>query len=231
MPSRRCAAVSSPTVDRPAPNEPDVRPPVATAKIGTMIEKGREWGEPVELRGDEPTAHDDAELTRLLTEHPGGRVLLAGGDLHRSLGGQAPPEPWELPIDVLEVDADGVRHVAVAHVVARRPLWAGEFVVAMGGTHLGEWNLGPKAHPNDGLVDVTFGRLGPADRLKARRRAPSGSHLPHPGLRLERRRTWSHAFARPVPLRVDGVPVGRVRNLRITVHPDAGSVVLVDPPG
>ena len=33
---------------------------------------------------------------------------------------------------------------------------------------LGDWDLGPRSHPNDGLLDVTDGTLPFGDRWKAR---------------------------------------------------------------
>ena len=194
-----------------------------------MIEKGRPWGFPAALSGAEPRAGDDASLARILAAQPGARVLLSGGDLFTSLGGQPAQTPHELPIDLLEVIADGTDFVAAAHVVVRRFCWAGPFAVAMNGTHLGGWNLGPKAHPNDGLVDVTHGSLSFGDRIKARRRAPAGSHVPHPRLATRRLRTWSVDFERPTPLRIDNVRSGLVSHLEVRVRPDAGSVVLVAP--
>ncbi|NLA36798.1 MAG: hypothetical protein GX868_14100 [Actinobacteria bacterium] len=194
-----------------------------------MIERGKAWGSPVELSGREPHAADDAALAQILKDRPGERVLLTGGDLFTSLGGQPAETPHELPIDLLEVNADGSHHVAVSHVVVRRLCWSGPFAVAMNGTHLGGWNLGPKAHPNDGLVDVTYGSLSLADRVKARRRAPAGAHVPHPALTTRRVRTWTHDFARATPLRVDNVVCGTVVHLEIRVVADAGSVVLAPP--
>lgn len=194
-----------------------------------MISPGQPWGNLVELDGDEPRAHDDRGLAELLARHPGARVLLDGGDLFTSLGGQAPAEPFEMPIDLLEVTADGRQHLAAAHVVARRRGWRGHFVVAMNGTHLGGWNLGPKAHPNDGIVDLTSGSLGLGDRLKARRRAPAGAHLPHPDLTTSRRRSLELHLATATPLFIDGVKVGRVSHLVIAVRGDAGRIVLAPP--
>lgn len=197
-----------------------------------MIRKGEEWGEPAVLGGNEPEASTDAEVARLLGEHPGSVVVLRGGDLHRSLGGRPGSAPdlsgpvMILPIDLVAVTVDGSTRLASAHVVARRRGWAGEFAVAMNGTHLGEWNLGPKAHPNDGLIDVTTGRLGLRDRLAARSRAHTGTHLPHPALSTARVRSAEWSFERSTPVYVDGVRVGSARHVALAVHPDQGAVVV-----
>ena len=196
-----------------------------------MIRKGESWGTPIELDGSEPVVDGDAQLALLLSDAMSGggsgpTVLLTGGDLHRCLGGVAALVPHALPVDLLEVSVNGQRYWAVGHVIARSPLWSGEFLVVMNGSHLGEWNLGPKAHPNDGLVDVTIGSLGPADRLAARRRAHTGSHLPHPGLRTSRVREITWNSRRPVGVYVDGTKVGRSTAVSVVVHPDAGAVVI-----
>lgn len=194
-----------------------------------MIRKGEPWGEPVELSGSEPVAATDADVARLLGQVDGPRtVVLTGGDLRHSLGGRPSPEPMALPVDLLEVRLDGgeVRYLAAAHVVARRRGWAGSFAVAMNGTHLGRWNLGPRAHPNDGIVDITSGRLALGQRLQARRRAVTATHVPHPDLRTERAGSASWEFDRPTPVLVDGVRVGSARRVDIVVLPDRGAVVV-----
>lgn len=196
-----------------------------------MIRKGEVWGHPVVLDGSEPFAADDRSLAALLAaDEAPAIVVLRGGDLFHSLGGRVALEPTALPIDLLEVTVgegdDAVVHRAVAHVIARRPLWRGEFAVGMNGTHLGDWNLGPKAHPNDGLVDVTRGSLNASDRLAARRRAPLGTHVPHPALTTSRVASDEWRFDAPLPIRVDGETVGRATVVGIRVLPDRGAVVL-----
>lgn len=197
-----------------------------------MIRKGEVWGRPVDLDGTGPEAGSDAEVARLLSRPLDSPVVLRGGDLYHSLGGRA-SSPVDLdgpvmalPIDLVAVRVDGVDRVAAAHVVARRRWWSGEFAVAMNGTHLGEWNLGPKAHPNDGLIDVTTGRLDVRDRWEARRRAHTGTHLPHPALSTSRVTSTVWTFDRPTPVYVDGVAVGSARRVELEVQPDRGSVVV-----
>lgn len=201
------------------------------------IRKGEGWGTVGPAPPDAPVALSDRDAARVAAAHfAGGQVrdaeppvvVLLAGDLHHCVG--APGDVvarWEegqsrlLPVDALLVEWEDGREVAVAHIVARRPLWRGEFVVAMNGTHIGTLDLGPRAHPDDGLVDLTVGRLGARDRLTARRRALHGGHLPHPGLLTTRARRWEGELDRPTLLRIDGEIVGHTQHLSIEVVPDA----------
>jgi diacylglycerol kinase family enzyme len=90
----------------------------------------------------------------------------------------------------------------------------------------GGWNLGPRAHPNDGLLDTFEARLAVGDLAKVRRRLATGSHLPHP--RIQERRTASVQFhlASPLPVWVDGQEVDQGRDLVFRVEPDALRVVV-----
>lgn len=189
------------------------------------IRPGAEWGEPTTLTGDEPVARTD---TAIVSAHEGGNgpVVVRGGDIFRTLGGRAAPEPRLLPLDLLEVASDAGRHLAAAHVVVHGPTWAGKAAVAMNAAWLGPWYLGPRAHPNDGVVDITVGTLRLRDRLHARSRARTGSHLPHPDLTVRRTNEAELHFDRPTPVWVDGVRVGRTRRLQLRVLADATAVVL-----
>ena len=61
-------------------------------------------------------------------------------------------------------------------------------------------------------------------RLQARRRARTGTHLPHPRLHSTSTGEWQVTFERPLRLYLDGQRVGDVRDLRIEVVPDALTV-------
>lgn len=149
---------------------------------------------------------------------------LAGGDLWRTLGGTVGSldrgGSTGFPIDLGEVLIDGKLRFFVAHVVAHSRTWRHAFV-AMNAQWRGDWNLGPKSHPNDGILDTYRADLAPADRLKVWRRLPTGSHLPHPGIKPERGRSVATEFARPLTVEVDGERIGVARNLAVRVEPDA----------
>ena len=70
------------------------------------------------------------------------------------------------------------------------------------------------------------GDLSLGDRWKARARLPAGTHVPHPGVRQSRVAEVTLTFARPTPVRLDGVEVGRATTLSLRVEPDAVTVVV-----
>jgi hypothetical protein len=147
---------------------------------------------------------------------------LLGGDLCHTLGGGSGSELTgvRFPVDLGVVLADGRLHLFVAHLVARTRLWTRAFV-AMNAQWLDDWNLGPRAHPNDGLLDTYDVHLPPGQLAAVRSRLPHGSHLPHPGIKERRAPAVQVDLDRELPLRLDGEAVGRARVLSVRVEPDA----------
>lgn len=203
----------------------------------SAIRPGRSWGTHGALADGSELAATDAELRRVVTDavRHGRRpapVGLLGGDLCRTVGGTGSverirtPDAVHLPVDVGRVLVDGSLHHFVAHLVARRRWWRGEFLVAMNAQWLGAWDLGPRAHPGDGRLDLTWGSLPWAQRIEARRRVRTGDHLPHPNLTHRRLSHHSAHFDRPVGVWLDGEPVGEGRDLVIGVEPSALTVVV-----
>lgn len=201
------------------------------------IRKGQAWGTPGPLPDGGLVVKTDAEARAAVEEaRRAGRQLpvigLLGGDLYRTLGGRArDPEGLRsanavmFPIDLGAVLIDGRLHWFVAHLMARNRRWTRVFA-AMNAQWYGDWNLGPRAHPDDGLLDSYDVRLRPADLLTIRSRLPQGSHLPHPGIVERRAASVQVSFDRPRPITLDRVPVGPARTLSVRVEPDALTVVV-----
>ena len=155
------------------------------------IGPGEEWGRPVARPAHMHVATSDAEVVRMLKDHPTESVMVTGGDLARTLG-TPPPEPRqtvrELPIDLLEVATDRGPAVACAHVLVRSSWprggwWHGPVIAVMNAEFVGDWDVAPRGHPNDGRVEVVeANELSWRDRLAVRRRLPHGTHVPHPGI-------------------------------------------------
>jgi diacylglycerol kinase family enzyme len=157
---------------------------------------------------------------------------LLGGDLCRTVGGRGDEArlrtdtATRLTVDLGSVLLDGRQHWFVAHLIARRSWWRGPIVAAMNAEWLGEWDVAPRAHPNDGLLDVVEADPPLADRWRARRRLPTGAHLPHPDIRLERTRARQFDLARPLDVWLDGERVGSASAISVRVEPDALRVVV-----
>lgn len=193
------------------------------------IEKGKEWGERGELPEGGAIAASDREARAIVEAARRARIDppvigLTGGDLCRTLGGPATLSTT-FPLDIGAVLLDGKLHWFVAHLVARTPLWS-RAVFAMNAQFRGAWNVAPRGHPNDGLLEVVEARLSLTDRLKVRSRLAAGTHLPHPGINVRRVPAAQFDFPKPTSVELDGELVAQVRTLSVRVEPDALKVVV-----
>jgi hypothetical protein len=205
------------------------------------IKPGQAWGRPVPRPPDLLVMHSDVELARAVSHERGSPVGVGGGDLARTLGVTAAraatlatlPTVNEYLIDLMEVRLDDAEEpiVACAHVVARSP-WSsghwlrGRILVVMNAEFIGEWDLAPRGHPNDGRVEVVdvAASMSARERVAARRRLPTGTHVPHPSIATRTVRTGSWRFERPLDVVVDGRRVDRASTLSIDVLADAATV-------
>ena len=192
------------------------------------IRKGEPWGREITRPADLLVAHGDAELAALVTADPTGSYGVDGGDLHRTVGVPRTrgATVQRLPIDVLEVVTDRSEHLAVAHDVIRRRGWRGRVVLVCNVDHVGTWNVAPRAHPNDGRFDVVDvdATMRWRDRLEARRRLPTGTHLPHPAVSVRTATEWHWSGPVGPHVWIDGVDVGPRTDVRVRILPDAAAI-------
>jgi hypothetical protein len=201
------------------------------------IEKGQPWGGPGTLPADGVLVRSDAEARgavepRRRAGEPLPTLGLLGGDLCRTVGGRGDEarirsdEATVLPVDLGSVLIDGRQHWFVSHVVVRSSWWRGRVVAIMNAQWIGRWDVAPRSHPNDGLLDVFDGDLSLDDRLKARRRLLTGTHVPHPGIVQRRTAAIQIDLDRPQPVWLDGERVATGRTLSLRLEPDALQVVV-----
>ena len=185
------------------------------------IKPGAPWGEPASPAADAVEVHSDREISRVLDRRESPQFVVRGGDVFRTLGGAA---GLAFPVDVGEVLVDGRLHHFVAHLLLQEHGWR-RFVVAMNAPWMGEWNFGPKAHLNDGVLDVSVAQLNPFEWRKVRARLRTGSHLPHPRIETQRTKAVTYEFARGAAITIDGERIGTARHVAIRVLPDAITVI------
>src|SRR3954471_7752959 len=196
-----------------------------------VIQRGEPWGEPRALPDGAATVRSDAEARVIIEQarragEPVPPLGLLGGDLCRTLGGTGDrarlqsPDAMQLPIDVGAVLIDGRLHWFVAHLVARKGWWRGRIYAAMNAEFLGHWDVAPRSHPNDGLLDTFDVTMSIGERIKARSRLVSGAHVPHPAIK-ERRVSAAQLDVEGLDVFLDGQKLGPARTLSIRIEPDA----------
>ena len=201
------------------------------------VRKGKPWGAPGPLPEGGVVVHSDAEARHAVTAaRRAGAELpvlgLVGGDLARTCGAAGSetrlrtPDAQQLPVDLGEVLVDGSLHFFVAHLVARRSWLRGRVVAAMNAQYLGSWDVAPRGHPNDGRLDLIDADPSLGDRLKARSRLPSGTHVPHPAIAESRVKAVQLDLERGTRVWLDGECIGPARTLSIRTVPDALTVVV-----
>jgi diacylglycerol kinase family enzyme len=84
-----------------------------------------------------------------------------------------------------------------------------DVIVANGRWHGGGMKLAPEATQDDGLFDVvTIGDISKLDFITTAPKLYSGKYLSHPKVELLRSSTVGIGAAEPLPLEVDGEPIG-----------------------
>jgi hypothetical protein len=200
------------------------------------ISRGDDWGHAEPAPADLTIVADDAALHRYVVERrsrglPLDPVGIERGDLARTMGGgtgnRFPGIVVNATVDILRVEVDGAVTWCTSHVVGRRcdSWWRGEVLFAMNAQFLGGYDLAPRGHPNDGRVELlrVDRRMTWRARQQARRRALTGTHLPHPDIAASTVGTTPHnlTFSRPLDLWLDGVKWRRARSVVLTVEADA----------
>ena len=214
------------------------------------LRPGEPWGHAASSPPDVEVAGDDGDLVAVAASHPGALVRYRPSprsDLARALGlGPDGVGTTEVAIDALAIDPDdgAVNAVDAVNVVVLGPppdrlRWTARAphitvrvdgrawfsgrattVVVANGQFLRGTDIVPRGHPGDGWAEVQVYALARRARRGMRRRLPTGTHVPHPGVRSVRgRRVEVEIVGRRLPVEVDGRPRGRTGRLVVTLVP------------
>lgn len=201
------------------------------------IEKGQPWGHSIVVPTTTRDVDSDWQLAR------GNRDdihILLGGDLHSTLGkptGITPGQTRTL-VQIDAVECTLKNESGTGSVLASATIEIGRwvsafrrhrFIVLTNGGLLDGSHVAPRAHPNDGCVDVMSinSSMPWRDRVLSKRRARTGAHLPHPHITVNRGDTFT--FVREYKrekLLIDGQEMKSWKSVEIKVLPDYWQVIV-----
>ena len=193
-----------------------------------MITRGEQWGVPTTRTHEDIVVTGDSELASSSSDR---RLIVKTGDIARSLGDPAVPQVdancIEVPIDALHViislrDGTSISMLASSHVVIGNWL-QGRLICVSNSGFIGNRNVSPRAHPNDGFFDVMTLRpsMGIQQRIRARHKSILGTHTPHPLIETSRAKTIEYSSAsRTESLRIDGRRIRSWSAVQVEIVPD-----------
>lgn len=203
------------------------------------IRKGEEWGTRIKTPFEIRRLASDAELA-LLDPLEFGSLL--SGDICLALGSPKPVQDEEectlLSIDAMQVSVlsqDGTHKTLLASsrievgtfIPKRFGKW--RYVCVTNGGIVDRRNLAPRAHPNDGKLDfISINASMPLrERLRARKRAALGTHIPHPEIAV---RQGSHFTLQNLSSRetlfIEGKRFRDWEEVNVTILPDYWQIVV-----
>ena len=197
-----------------------------------MIEKGKQWGEASVVPRDVIITDSDAQLA---TSSRAAIYAVRGGDLFRTLG-----EPAVLHVDTpcLMVHVDALQCAMTTAGTSREVLavssivfgtwWRGAWTAITNAEWMGNMNIAPRSHPNDGRCELLeFSSTMPIrQRVLARKKMNTGTHIPHPHITTRSARSFSFDFPSTIDIRIDGIKYSDVSQLSVNVLPDYWRIVL-----
>lgn len=199
------------------------------------IRRGEDWGRPVTAPDPILVVSSDAEISERQRDEV---MTVNAGDTWLALGRPSGPEPGqecrELGLDALEVtiarpDGSSLRLLAASTVEAGKWFRRGAYVAVLNNGFCRGLNLTPRSHPNDGRLEVFLLESGTPvlQRIMMRRRARSGSHLPHPGVTISSSEGFSYVRSgQRQRLTLDGHDIGAWTSFSVHCVPDHWRLLL-----
>ncbi|TSA51591.1 MAG: hypothetical protein D4R44_07725 [Actinobacteria bacterium] len=201
-----------------------------------VVSKGKYYGRAVPRPSELAILHSDAQLAARFSINERknlGACTISHGSIARSLGITDTKTVTET-MHMIDIDLIDVQYrvkldplvtqklVVAGNVVLRNALWRKELIVVSNSGFVNNRDALPKAHPNDGLLDIltVSPNMSLRQRCVAMRRAKQGSHLPHPQMIASQNSTfrWSGPALR---MYADDVRINGVVWMQCDILPDA----------
>ena len=198
------------------------------------IRKGEEWGRKDIVPVSFFIAEDDKDAASQPAHTP---FALCRGDMFTALGEpRRPVHHHDCVIVTIDALMCSVRltnnnsedFTAFSHV-SIGSWWTSRHIIVSNSGFYSGLNIAPRSHPNDGEFDVVSisADMPLKQRFIARRKARTGTHIPHPSIVVTRGTTLTISREKPQErLSIDGVAVSNWSEISITIQPDYWEVIL-----
>lgn len=203
------------------------------------IRKGEEWGTRIIAPDDITQVGGDGAIAIFGSDDV---MSILKGDLFEALGCPQVVQPGQtctlLDIDALQcviTFSDGVIFTTLAASCVEIGTFAprigrrSRYVCVSNAGIVKGRNLAPRAHPNDGVLDILeiSQDISFRNRMQAFKRSSTGTHIPHPSISTHRHSECEYLNINGQEvLRVDGLKMNSWQSIRITVLPDYWKIVV-----
>ena len=195
------------------------------------MEEFGNWANQGPVPSSLPTAKSDKEI---ITHFSNGHsiIRLEAGNMCKTLGGKKPTDLTDYSIGTIcDVDLGSVRVNGKSIYFASHCSIRGHRFTTKGAMVMNaQWHksrrVAVRAHPSDGKLDVVFSDLKLGQYLIAAKRSKSGSHIPHPDIRVKKVQNHTMAYPHPMRIYADGVFVGMESTIELGIAHRAIKVVV-----
>ena len=205
-----------------------------------VIKRGEDWGQRVPRPADLLVLNNDVQANQFLTKQlqgslPTQSIAILKSNIARSLGLNGSDLNVEKMLktrfDAIEIEfSDGDDKIShqcfLGNAVIRRSWLRGAMTGVFNTSFIAGRDWAPRAHPNDGKLDVLLldDAMSLRQRITAYRLSRSGSHLPHPQLKYLQSQSYVVSDLDAAKLTVDSVEFGEVKYCSFRLVPDAISI-------
>ena len=202
------------------------------------IRKGQEWGHFEERPSDLQLVADDVAACEVISKcviesSSCLNLSISKSDMARTLGitgaNNLDRQMLCTKFDVIEAtylltnSEETRRRCFIGRAFVSEKLFFGRTIAVLNSSFVGNRDWAPKAHPNDGKLDLVEldSSMKVRQRLTALKLMKSGSHLPHPQIRYRQLSEYEYATEDSASLSIEGVRMGSIRHCLFRVLPDA----------
>ena len=205
-----------------------------------VIKRGEDWGHRVLHPDDLLVFENDVHANEYLTKQfqsslPNQSIAILNSNIARSLGMNGSDLSVEkmlktsfdaIEVEISDCDDQISCEIFLGNALIRNSWRRGAITGVFNTSFIAGRDWAPRAHPNDGKLDVLLidEAMSLRQRITAYRLSRSGSHLPHPHLKYLQSQSYVASDPETAILTVDSVEFGAVKSCSFRVIPDAVSI-------